>query len=1012
MRWMSASLSLLLLLTLSILAGSPLAGAQQGMLPIVADGEALAVVVKEDVAPLRNSAIANTVVEYIEKATGVKLQVLTESQYEGSEQYAGYVPIYINVAAPAHRAAVEEALVGLHEHGFVLHAADQAISIVGPSIWGTINGVYDFLERFVGVRWLMAGPYGEDVPRTSDFSVPLGTVREEPAFTLRVVSGGYSGGDPFNPFVSDLEKNLWAQRNRLQGTYNRNLEFHHNLSSLFPPAMFEKTHPEFYPPGSSHLLAEGKRWQPCFTAEGIVEAAIDRIVDFFNQYPDRQSFSLGVNDIGGFCEEDPSHPQYPGKTNSVGLVHMSEIYYAWVNEVVEGVIKVHPDKWFGLLAYREVVDPPSFPLHPRVVPIITKDRMAWLDDDVRREDHEQLARWNEVAQQVGWYDYMYGFYYYVPRVYPHLMAENLRYGADHQVTAFYAEMQYTAADGPKLWLLAKLLWDPYRDVDALLTEWYERTVGVEAAPYLAAFYEHWEEFWTQRVPSHRWFNGSKRATYLNFPNQSYLELVTEEDIARSKRLLETVMEKAQTDEQRARAALIMKAFEMHEAAALSYPKPVAAPANEDEALALLEELATKYDERLNMARRRYELIDEFRIHPHPTIQTRVSENMWVYWWKDWSGWNKGAFDALLVYLDARELLGGPVTERLFALTQSDDPSLRRFAAFTLMARGADVEATSITRNSSFEEADITMWRIEGDLGGTALARKIANSGDGSLLLRGLRTARISQEVTVDPGLFAAQVHFLAPNDAAGSIQLEVTGRNQRGAVVVTFTSAPVPLAASAGKWVSVQLVEAMPYQVSHDKITSAEIAVILSNVGGGQVYIDDLLLYQDVPPGAEVTLEQPEIDTSNISFRKPVRASSVFREYRPELAVDGIADTRSSRWLTADGAQPPHWLEIDLLGHYRLTEAEVWLGDLAASGEGVVYPVTEFELQYWTGSAWETIPGTVVRSNTDGNMRFVFDEPVITDKVRFYSEEEPVAVSGVRVLRVREIRIAGEPVAW
>ena len=120
---------------------------------------------------------------------------------------------------------------------------------------------------------------------------------------------------------------------------------------------------------------------------------------------------------GGHCEADPSHPHYPGRLNSIGMVDMSDIYYAWVNEVVTRVLEVYPDKWFGVLAYYDVMDPPSFPLHPRVIPLITKDRMAWIDDDVRAAGHKQMDAWNAVAAQVAWYDYMYGgAHYIVPRI--------------------------------------------------------------------------------------------------------------------------------------------------------------------------------------------------------------------------------------------------------------------------------------------------------------------------------------------------------------------------------------------------------------------------------------------------------------------------------------------------------------------------------------------------------------------------------------------------------------------
>src|SRR5699024_4629449 len=123
----------------------------------------------------------------------------------------------------------------------------------------------------------------------------------------------------------------------------------------------------------------------------------------------------------------------------------------------------YPDKWFGLLAYHNVMTPPSFKLNSHVVPFLTKDRMLWIDEDVKEEGQALVAAWQEKASQIGWYDYMYGIHYMVPRVYPLLMAKNYRYAEEHDVFYHYAEMYPNAGDGPKAWLSAKLQWNPDQD---------------------------------------------------------------------------------------------------------------------------------------------------------------------------------------------------------------------------------------------------------------------------------------------------------------------------------------------------------------------------------------------------------------------------------------------------------------------------------------------------------------------------------------------------------------------
>ena len=77
-------------------------------------------------------------------------------------------------------------LAQLQPEGFVIKSDGNDLFIVGRDttdggleVAGTHYGVSEFLERFVGVRWLMPGPLGEVVPKQP---------------TLRIDFGGYPPG--------------------------------------------------------------------------------------------------------------------------------------------------------------------------------------------------------------------------------------------------------------------------------------------------------------------------------------------------------------------------------------------------------------------------------------------------------------------------------------------------------------------------------------------------------------------------------------------------------------------------------------------------------------------------------------------------------------------------------------------------------------------------------------------------------------------------------------------------
>jgi hypothetical protein len=496
--------------------------------------------------------LATLLAKYFQLSTGVAISV--------SEKHAEGKPIRIHVGPSDYVNRQVQHLGELDGDGFIIDFPDRHnIVIVGPTELGTEFGVYEFLERYLGVRWLLPGPDGEYVPTHRVVDIPTQAIRQEPVFFSRLLSG-----------LRGEVQSTWARRNRMHGR----IQFGHNLINLFPPEKYTRTHPEFFPirEGKRYLPPDNKThgWQPCFSATGIAEEAIKNIGDYFAQHPEATSYSLGVNDGLGYCECDKCLAKISDRRNFLGYRDSSDVYFTWANRVVEGVLKRYPDKWFGCIAYREVAQPPSSTtVHPRIIPYMTYDRMKWIDSAIETEGKRMTEWWKTKCFILGWYDYVYGTPYCLPRIYFHKMADYYRYGNMHGVRAMYAEAYPNWGEGPKLYVALKLQWNPVLDVDSLLKDWYEKAVGKEASPYLEAYYKIWEKFWTQTILKSTWFTSS-RGEYLPFHlPPSYLKMITDE-IARSRDLLELVVSKTKMPDQRARATIIFRAFEYWEASAISY----------------------------------------------------------------------------------------------------------------------------------------------------------------------------------------------------------------------------------------------------------------------------------------------------------------------------------------------------------------------------------------------------------------------------------------------------------
>ena len=791
-------------------------------LRIVDAGQPRAVVSVPEQCDRQTREAAELLVRYVCESSGASLPIQEEpsADADNAEQ-----PVTIHIGPGTFAGGLSLGLDSLDDDGFVLRAVDDRnYVIVGPTPWGTEFGVCEFLERCLGVRWLMPGPDGDDVPRHAAIDVPAEEIRQQPVFFSRQFSG-LSGAQV-----------TWARRNRMHAR----VEFHHNLHRLFPPESYTKTHPDFFPMrnGQRYFPATNDThgWQPCFTAEGMVEEAVANICRYFDEHPDATSYSLGVVDSSGHCECPNCQAKDTGEKNFLGRRDVSDRYYGWCNQVVEGVLKKYPDKHFGCLAYSEVAQAPSrVRVHPRIIPFMTYDRMKWIDPELRRQGEEMTRRWQAMSPTLGWYDYIYGSAYCVPRVWFHEMADYYRFAQEHGVRALYAEAYPNWGEGPKLYVSLKLQWDPQQDVDALLRDWYTRAVGPKAADDLAAYYELWEDFWTRRILQSAWF--TQQGQYLRFNDPGYLADVTEEDITRSRQLLEAVLAKAETEKQKARARLLLLAFEYYEASALAYGSgrdDAPSIRNDQQAIAFLD----KAQRSLDMAAKRRRLVAE--VFPqHPELMHRIDFDRYPRL----SGENWPAGQIWHVFDCAAK--SEPVREALVRLANSESSARLPAQAMLTMLQET---SSPVCKNPSFEDAegswpaDWSRW-IKWGTGTMEAGAKAAHSGKSGIVCRGVRRGGPHQTVDAPPGTYGAMalVRVSGSPPAEATVSLNMTPLDKAGANLASISTT---LPAVAGDWTRIATAGEIP-AVDGSPTTRVRLIVIVDGLGPeDEVHIDDVAMFR------------------------------------------------------------------------------------------------------------------------------------------------------------------------
>ena len=782
-----------------------------GAVPIVEDGEPRAAIVLAEGASEALRAACAEMQALIEESTGAELPIVTGAP-------DGSVGIHVGRSEFVDGLGLD---VGADDDGFTIAAVDAStIVILGPSDWGTEFGVYEFLERFVGVRWLLPGVDGTDVPTRETIDIPAGRMQAEPAFFSRLFSG-----------LRGEAQTTWARRNRMHGRVG----FHHNLLALFPPETYTESHPEFFPlqDGERYLppTNDTHRWQPCFTAPGIVDEAIKNIIAYFDANPGVESYSLGVNDSGGHCTCENCQARDPGTKNFIDYDHLSDRYFEWANAVVEGVLEVHPDKFFGCLAYSEIAQPPDHvQVHERIIPYMTYDRMKWVKPEIRADGERTTKDWHAKSPVVGWYDYIYGTPYCLPRVWPHVMADYYRFGHENGVRALYAEAYPNFGEGPKLYASLKLQWDPEQDVDALLDDWYTRCVGPDAAPDLKAYYEHWEDFWTRRILDSAWFTDPGQ--YLRFSTAEYLGDLTTDEVAECRRWLESAVAKAQTDKQRARAELLLTAFGYYEASALAYAgsedtdRPVD---SEAAALAALDDAVLRTD----MGAQRRAIVDE--LVDHPVLQHSLGIDQYAA--LSGSSWGVTSLWKVFDWLERSDA----VADRVRELAASDDGSVVGDQARTMLniAQGA---GENLARDPSFEARDGWATWVKWEIGKMFYSEDEVRTGTVSMLCDGMSRGGPNQTVGFEPGRYAAVCFVYTPEETKGTVEISITPRDAEHANLPATSTSIVP---TPGRWQAVATGGAIPAQISGKDVAEMMLIVVVNGFEPEEkLYIDDVALYR------------------------------------------------------------------------------------------------------------------------------------------------------------------------
>lgn len=393
--------------------------------------------------------------------------------------------------------------------------------------YATLFGVYDFLERVVGVRWYFPGQLGTYVPKSSVLTVGNLDLTENPAMKFRYSMGfgDRSHGQHETWRMTDYpeigvtreDSNLWALRCRQSTFY---LPMNHAIGMLRYYHRFykdeNKRKPEYFA-----MRSDGTRYAEsqfkcslCYSNPDVGRQIIADAKVFFSGkkatqmtnapwnaqwVPDRVQgdyFSLLPNDhYGSGCQcsrclalvqkrVETLDPDLPGEYVMQPGAY-SRIMWDYFRTVAEGTIKEYPDKSFTALAYsfyREVPEhmtklPPNLFVGVTAIPNGNSS-----DGPAMKRIIDDIQQWGKYTDSGLWlWLYFINRPQYDDIPLPRLWAAGRFYNEikDLKVDGVFMECEVTQGFPAHLdvYLNHRLMWDPSLNADKIIAEYAKNLYG-------------------------------------------------------------------------------------------------------------------------------------------------------------------------------------------------------------------------------------------------------------------------------------------------------------------------------------------------------------------------------------------------------------------------------------------------------------------------------------------------------------------------------------------------------
>jgi hypothetical protein len=480
-----------ILSSLGILATSlACTSCQAAPITIAAQGKSTFTIVLPANAPSSVQAAAKELQQDIATSTGATLPISKEDAATGH---------IISLGATSQAKAAGVDLKGVGEEGFRIVTKNDNIYILGPDTAddkttknggasnGTANGVYTFLEDYLGVRWLMPGKLGLDIPAKSTFTVDNIDQTETPFFINRR-----------EPYIQNNLPAVQQWQNQQKLGYSFRIEHSHNWTQTVTPDLY-KDHSDWFPMIDGKRVPPSGRYKLETTNPGLVNFFAQKAVETLKANPQVNTFSLSPSDSRGWSESPESKALYDPIPPGSDFPSVTPLILKFYRDVADIVAKEDPNAKLAGYIYADYLYPPqkggmTLPdnFYPVIAPSIDYGFTLYRPN-VQHDFNNLMQEWAKVTPHL--------FYYDLPNtitsasgmitppgteilnfIFPRLVNNNVKgvyvYGVDAWSQAALAN-----------YIIAKMEWNPHLDANQLQHDWLMRAYGPQAGAAMETLYQ-------------------------------------------------------------------------------------------------------------------------------------------------------------------------------------------------------------------------------------------------------------------------------------------------------------------------------------------------------------------------------------------------------------------------------------------------------------------------------------------------------------------------------------------